>query len=203
MALAFMLVSLLSLPFGILRVEAVTVTVPDDYSTIQEAIDHANDGDTIFVRNGRFYDHGGVMLKKPLTIIGENRIDTVIEQLSVSGFEDVYLTNVCVNHLDVRNSTSVWAKGCRFPEVYVGSGARLLLSQSEAWKVHSYDKGVILGFYDLPFLGRVVFTLPFGFIFYTFPLLLILAGATVLVLLYVFRKKRANRVEHVTPRTNN
>ena len=33
-----------------------TITVPDDYSTIQEAIEAASDGDTIFVKRGTYQE---------------------------------------------------------------------------------------------------------------------------------------------------
>lgn len=174
--------------FTIHRVKAATITVPDDYSTIQEAINHANQQDTISVRNGTHND-GGVTIKKPLTLIGENKINTVIEQLNVSGSVDVYLTSVWINHLNAKNSTIVWATRCRFSQVNVGSSAKLLLSQSEAWDVHTYEKGEILGFHDFPIFGKVVFSLPFGFIFYILPLFLALAIVTALVLVYITRKK--------------
>jgi hypothetical protein len=186
--LTFILIGLVSLTFNIQRAKAAKITVPDDYSTIQAAINHANEGDTIFVRNGT-YDEG-LSLKKSLTIMAEGKINTIIERLNVSESKDVYLTNLCVNHLDVKNSTSIWAVGCRFPEVYVGSSAKLLMSQSEAWEIHTYDRGEILGFYDLPLFGRVVFSLPFGFIIYIFPLFLALAAATLLALVFIRRRKR-------------
>jgi len=36
---------------------ASTITVPDDYSTIQEAINNAAEGDTVFVKAGTYYEH--------------------------------------------------------------------------------------------------------------------------------------------------
>jgi len=41
-----------------------TITVPDDYPTIQEAIDASTDGDTVYVKRGHydglFYDLGHI-----------------------------------------------------------------------------------------------------------------------------------------------
>ena len=52
--LILLIVSLASLAYEIQVVgtSPATITVPDDYPTIEEAINHANAGDTVFVRNG-------------------------------------------------------------------------------------------------------------------------------------------------------
>ena len=47
------------------------------YQTIQEAINDANDGDTIFVRNGTYYEN--VVLNKTVSLIGESRTTTIID----------------------------------------------------------------------------------------------------------------------------
>jgi parallel beta-helix repeat protein len=69
--------SMLALAFNIQPVKAGTVIVPDDYLTIQEAINHANEGDIIHVRNGIYYEH--VVVDKSVSLIGENRSSTIID----------------------------------------------------------------------------------------------------------------------------
>ena len=54
-----------------------TITVPDDYPTIQEAINNAADGDTIFVRSGTYYEN--VVVDKAVSLTGENVEGTVID----------------------------------------------------------------------------------------------------------------------------
>lgn len=51
---------------------AKTIHVPDDYPTIQQAVDDATDGDTIIVHSGTYYEN--VMIGQSLTIIGEGAI---------------------------------------------------------------------------------------------------------------------------------
>ncbi len=53
-----------------------TITVPDDFVTIQEAINRASDGDTVFVRNGTYYEN--VVVNKTVSLIGENKETTKV-----------------------------------------------------------------------------------------------------------------------------
>jgi parallel beta-helix repeat protein len=48
-----------------------------NFSTIQEAIDFADSGATVFVYNGIYYEH--VIVNKTLNLIGENRNKTIID----------------------------------------------------------------------------------------------------------------------------
>ncbi len=57
--------------------EPRTIVVPDDYSTIQEAIDGASEGDTVFVKNGIYIE--SVTIDKALALEGENKESTVID----------------------------------------------------------------------------------------------------------------------------
>jgi len=49
---------------------------PGNYSTIQDAIDNANNGDTVYVYNGTYYEI--VVLDKSLNLFGEDKNNTVI-----------------------------------------------------------------------------------------------------------------------------
>jgi parallel beta-helix repeat protein len=62
------------------KTEANTIFVPDDYSTIQEAVEYAAEGDTVFVKNGvyRVDDNTTLVISKTLSLIGEDHENTVI-----------------------------------------------------------------------------------------------------------------------------
>ena len=107
--------------------------------------------------------------------------------MNISSSINVYLNNLCVNNLNALNAT-IWATGCRFKKVFV-TEAKLLLSNSEAWEVHTYEKGEILGFYDLPLFGKIVFSLPFGLVFYML-LFIVLFLAVAVMLIYILRRKK-------------
>lgn len=77
---------------NIARVEAATIGVPDDYPTIQAAIDAASDGDTVLVKGGVYYEE--LDIQKSLALVGEDRDTTTIyggisitqDRVNISGF---------------------------------------------------------------------------------------------------------------------
>jgi nitrous oxidase accessory protein len=58
--------------------KAETITVPDDYSTIQDAINAANDGDTIFVKKGNYEGpiNQTLVIDKSISLVGEDANNT-------------------------------------------------------------------------------------------------------------------------------
>ena len=50
---------------------------PGNYTSIQDAINDANDGDTVFVYNGLYFEH--IVIFKTIDLIGENRNTTIID----------------------------------------------------------------------------------------------------------------------------
>jgi parallel beta-helix repeat protein len=91
LALILILALVVSAVAGILLLKAPlhkTITVPDDYLTIQAAIDHANAGDRVFVKKGIYYtylNHTQQMtINKPLSLIGENPETTFLDGINKS-----------------------------------------------------------------------------------------------------------------------
>jgi parallel beta-helix repeat protein len=101
---------------------AVTVVVPDDFPTIQQAIDAASAGDTVYVRASTYYEH--LTIGKSLTIEGEDRNTTIvdgsgsgnviyasadyvtIDGLTVANGEDgiKLIANYTIDHFTIRNA---------------------------------------------------------------------------------------------------
>jgi nitrous oxidase accessory protein len=114
-----------------------TITVPDDYPTIEEAITNALDGDIILVKSGT-YQEQQLTINKTLTLIGENPDSTKIVLNPPEGpygplgtFGIDYPIKVQANNVTLSGLTIV-ASGDRPPmlsiggDVYItGNGARI------------------------------------------------------------------------------
>ncbi len=107
-AALFIAAMILSLTAGV-RIEVAkaqapkTIVVPDDYSSIQDAIDAANPGDTVYVKDGTYYPVG---IDKPLTLIGEDRQKTIISYPNYpinSDYPDIYVeaSNVTISNFTI------------------------------------------------------------------------------------------------------
>jgi parallel beta-helix repeat protein len=71
-----------------------TIVVPDDYSTIQSAVDAASPGDTVYVRAGTY--HENVQVNEPVSLVGESPQDTVIDGGDVQSVIVVSADNVSI-----------------------------------------------------------------------------------------------------------
>ena len=58
------------------RAGSQTIIVPEDYSTIREAVNHASSGDTVLVNNGVY--HENVWIDKSLSVLGEDSENTIV-----------------------------------------------------------------------------------------------------------------------------
>jgi hypothetical protein len=116
------LLPVLLLAMAMVSARATTVVVPDDYSTIQQGVDAASAGDTVYVRIGTYYEH--VTIGKQLTVEGEDRDATIIDGggsgnvvyvtadyvtidgLTVANGENgvFVIANYTVDHLTIRNA---------------------------------------------------------------------------------------------------
>jgi parallel beta-helix repeat protein len=89
--------------------EPKTIVVPDDYPTIQEAIDNADEGDTVFVKSGTYYNQT-LIINKSLSLIGEDSKTTVLIGTVVTFVS--FVTVIQINANDVKISgftiTNTW-----------------------------------------------------------------------------------------------
>jgi len=105
-----------------------TIIVPDDYPTIQGAIDAANEGDTIFVRSGVYYEN--VHIYKSLSLIGEDRNSTIIDGSSskekcqpIVSIEGGDYGSVSFSNFTIKGSKDSWG-------IYVGYWSGLSITNN-------------------------------------------------------------------------
>jgi parallel beta-helix repeat protein len=103
--LTLLIMSMLTLAFNIqpVKAEPKTWTVDDDgpadFHTIQEAINAANPGDTIFVKTGTYYEN--VVANKSVLLIGEDPTKTIVD----GGGRFVKVVEIMANNVAIQNFT--------------------------------------------------------------------------------------------------
>ena len=111
---------LATFPALIVDAEPITLIVDDtgpaDFSSIQEAIDSANSGETIFVMEGTYIEN--IVVSKSLTLTGENKFTTVIDGSGTGNAIYVTADYVTVTGFTVQDSGSNenphWDSGIRY-----------------------------------------------------------------------------------------
>lgn len=86
-----------------------TLIVSDDeFNSIQEAINNASTGDTIFVRKGTYYEN--IVINKSITLIGEDKENTIIDGSGKETVVSVKAPYVNISGFTIRNSAPL--TGC-------------------------------------------------------------------------------------------
>ena len=93
-----------------------------NYTKIQDAIDNATDGDTVFVYNGIYYENVGV--DKKIQLIGEDRNNTIIDANKISSPVMLLVNGIKLSGFCLQNSGNNW---------YCDSGVRLSTFSHNAW----------------------------------------------------------------------
>jgi parallel beta-helix repeat protein len=78
------------------------IYVPADYPAIQEAINSATSGDTIFVYKGIYYEH--VVINKSVSLVGEDRDLTIIDGSGTGSVISITVNNVTLKGFTIKNS---------------------------------------------------------------------------------------------------
>ena len=131
--LTLMLIGMLTLAFNIqpVKSEPTTIIVPDDYPTIQQAINNADEGDTIYVKAGTYYEN--VAVNKRVSLIGENKSTTIIDGGGTGTVVHVLSSDVSISGFTIRN-------GLTFPAVKMDESNSSNISNnivdSSSWGIH-------------------------------------------------------------------
>jgi nitrous oxidase accessory protein len=99
----FLSIFMISLPqIGIVKSEAKMIVVPEDYTSIQEAIDSADAGDTVFVKSGLYYQTA--IINKSLSLVGENEETTIIDANGITTVIYIETDHVNITGFTIRNA---------------------------------------------------------------------------------------------------
>jgi len=106
-----------------------TITVPDQYASIQEAVDHAGVGDEVFVRSGVYFENVLLSYRNPyLDLRGEDAATTVING---SG-------GTCIEVVGIGSTGSASISGLTLtngPDDFGGSCLRIYGSGEGSWTI--------------------------------------------------------------------
>ncbi|MCD6572558.1 MAG: hypothetical protein J7K95_00485, partial [Thermoplasmata archaeon] len=76
---------------------------PNNYTHIQDAIDNASNGDTIFVYSGIYYEN--VVVNKSIELRGENAKETIIDGMKKNKTIFIITSNISVYNFTIKNGT--------------------------------------------------------------------------------------------------
>jgi parallel beta-helix repeat protein len=101
--LALLVVGMFALSFKIhpAKSSSTTMTVPDDYPTIQTAVNAAAPGGFIRVRAGVYHEH--VVLNTTVNLVGDGWENTTIDGQGMGSVVTVIASNVSVSGFTVQN----------------------------------------------------------------------------------------------------
>jgi parallel beta-helix repeat protein len=123
------------------KAEPRTWTVDDDgladFHTIQEAVNAATSGDTIYVYDGTYLESNIVLDKHILSLVGENRENTIIDGSLHYWILIVTAQNVTITGFTIQNSPSGTGG------IFLNNAAKTIISNN---LIRNHDSGIYSAF---------------------------------------------------------
>ena len=99
----FFITSILTSANAVIGYDNWDIVVPDDYPSIQGAINHADIGSTIYVKPGVYYEN--VIVYKPVRVVGEGRDVVFVDGKGRGNVFYISADNVEITGFTIRNSS--------------------------------------------------------------------------------------------------
>ncbi len=98
--------SLVTFQPDMVKASPKTLIVPDQYLTIQDAIDNASLGDIVSVKGGHYYEH--LVIDKSISIIGQDLDKTIIDWNGTGAAITLNASNIIVTELTIQSPVAVF-----------------------------------------------------------------------------------------------
>jgi parallel beta-helix repeat protein len=86
------------------KADANIIRVPNDFPTIQDAINAAQNGSTILVESGIYHEH--LTLNKSLTLLGADKEDTIVDGSDADTVINVTASDIILDGFTIMNSST-------------------------------------------------------------------------------------------------
>ena len=114
------------------------------FQKIQDGIDNASDGDTIFVYSGMYYEN--VVVNKSINLIGEDKDYTCIDGRKRDNVVEIVTDNVNLSGFTVQNSKrDFYAAGIYIHSSYHNITGNYIVSNSRGIYIEDYGNHIISG----------------------------------------------------------
>lgn len=132
---------------------------PGNYTSINDALDDASSGDTIYVFSGIYYED--LWINKRINLVGENKYTTIIDGSGSSDVINIKVSYVNIDNFQIRNGEDgidTDRQYCVISNCLIHSNSRdsILLYGG------SYNKIINCGFYNNGEYGIYLYTSPYN-----------------------------------------
>ena len=83
---------------------------PGNYTRIQDAINNASDGDTVFVYDDSSPYYESICINKEIKVIGEDKNSTTIDAQQLEYVVQITANNSSIEQLTLRNTSNGYGK---------------------------------------------------------------------------------------------